>query len=274
MKILYTLHYLGTGNCFWNLNQNEKISASTAWRCVNDGIYAMGRSEVINKWIPWYSPVTARSMESRFYEKYKLRRIIAAVDGTHCPVLHPSAHETVYINRKGWSSVNVMIVCDLDFVIRYFDCSWPGSSHDARVISQSEVPNLMRQIEDFSLIADCGYACRKWCLTPYPSNMVLDQNQDRYQRRLCAARVIVEQTIGILKNRCRILQRPFRSKIEKFGSVCMAACVMHNMARHFKLQLPDDASNSIEQPPHEQQVQNADIGNAVRNSYVTRYCMT
>ena len=41
MRILCTLHYLGTGNCFWNIGNEESVSTTSAWRSIYDGINAL-----------------------------------------------------------------------------------------------------------------------------------------------------------------------------------------------------------------------------------------
>lgn len=272
MKLLYALQYLGTGNFFWNITQESNMSKATTWRYVQDGLEAMCCAQIVEKWIPWFTIDNARSMSSKFNAKYKLPRVIAAVDGTHCPILHPTQHEGAYINRKGWPSINVMLICDIDFVIRYVDASWPGSTHDARIMTESHVPNLMNNLSGFILLADSAYSCKVWCLTPYPSQIVLTQNQNRYQNRICAARVIIEQTIGILKNRCQILKRPFRSRLDKIGKIVTAACVMHNMARHYNQADVDNygESNELHQPTYDY-AENIGVANQVQDAYVRHY---
>jgi len=41
-------------------------------------------------------------------------KVIGAVDGTHIPVFPPKENRDAFINRKGWASLNVMLVCTHD----------------------------------------------------------------------------------------------------------------------------------------------------------------
>ena len=52
------------------------------------------------------------------------------------------------------------------------------------------------------LLADGGYACTRYMLTPYRSPEGPAQN--RYNGALCRTRVTVEQSFGILKQRFQV----------------------------------------------------------------------
>lgn len=45
-----------------------------------------------------------------FYENFSLPGVIACVDGTHVKILKPVVDESVFLNRKGYYSLNAMIV--------------------------------------------------------------------------------------------------------------------------------------------------------------------
>lgn len=47
---------------------------------------------------------------SYFFNKYKIPGVIGIVDGTHIPILKPNKDEHAFFNRKGFHSINTMIV--------------------------------------------------------------------------------------------------------------------------------------------------------------------
>ena len=85
-----------------------------------------------------------------------------------------------------------------------------------------------------TLIDVYAYPCRWYLVTSYDAHMRtnLTVEQETFQRLLIAARQNIEQTIGILKQRFHVLQRPARYALHKVPSVILACCVLHNLCRH------------------------------------------
>ncbi|XP_054741540.1 putative nuclease HARBI1 [Anastrepha obliqua] len=65
------------------------------------------------RWIQF--PVTAEEkskIATAFYTKHKIPSVVGCVDGTHVKIIAPSENSHLYYNRKGYYSLNVMLVCD------------------------------------------------------------------------------------------------------------------------------------------------------------------
>ena len=60
-------------------------------------------------------------------------------DGTHVPILVPNENHADYVNRKGYHSIIMQAVVDHSNLYRYVVIGWPGSVHDARVLSNSKI---------------------------------------------------------------------------------------------------------------------------------------
>lgn len=52
-----------------------------------------------------------------FYEKYKIPGITGCIDGTHVRIIRPHLDEHLYYNRKGYFSMNPMIVSTMRYLI-------------------------------------------------------------------------------------------------------------------------------------------------------------
>jgi hypothetical protein len=56
-----------------------------------------------------------------------------AIDGTHIPVIVAWKDKIKYTNRKGYTSQDVIKICNFDMRFTFAVSGWPGSVHDTRV---------------------------------------------------------------------------------------------------------------------------------------------
>ena len=74
-----------------------------------------------------------------FLGRRGLQGVIGAIDGSHVAIKAPGTHQDVYINKKGFHSVVLQAVCDHRML--FTDCfvGYPGSTHGARVLKNSDL---------------------------------------------------------------------------------------------------------------------------------------
>ncbi|KAI9087913.1 hypothetical protein K1719_030243 [Acacia pycnantha] len=58
-----------------------------------------------------------------------------AIDGSHIPAIPPTNDQIRFIGRKGYPTHNVMLVCNFDMIFTFAVVGWPGTAHDARILS-------------------------------------------------------------------------------------------------------------------------------------------
>ena len=68
-----------------------------------------------------------------FYSMAGFPNVIGCIDCTHVKVTAPSRNEREYVNRKGYHSINVQLICDADLKILNCVVKWPGSVHDSQI---------------------------------------------------------------------------------------------------------------------------------------------
>ena len=88
------------------------------------------------------------------------------------------------------------------------------------------------------LLADSGYACRSFCLTPYLH--ADEQFQRNYNRAHARTRVKVEQSFGLLKRRFPCLHTELRVSPDRACPIITSCFVLHNIAIKRHDLLPDD----------------------------------
>ncbi|KAJ1150870.1 hypothetical protein NDU88_003657 [Pleurodeles waltl] len=80
-----------------------------------------------------------------FYALGHITNIIGAIDGTHV-AFAPRRNEQVYRNRKSYHSLNVQVVCLADQYISHVNAKYPGSVHDAYILSNNSIPYVVGQL--------------------------------------------------------------------------------------------------------------------------------
>ena len=81
----------------------------------------------------------------KFYEMAEFPGMVGCVDGTHIRIQSPSEQEYEYVNRKGYHSLNVQLICDADCRIINCVIKWPGSTHDSRISKESAIFRVWRR---------------------------------------------------------------------------------------------------------------------------------
>jgi hypothetical protein len=62
---------------------------------------------------------------------------IGAIDRTHIAVVVPTNQVVQHIGRHGYTTQNVLAVCDFDMRFTFVVVGWPGSVHDMRVLNDA-----------------------------------------------------------------------------------------------------------------------------------------
>ncbi|XP_067616529.1 putative nuclease HARBI1 isoform X2 [Eurosta solidaginis] len=79
------------------------------------------------------------------FEPDDSQSLIGCVDGTHIGLEKPIANEHMYFNRKGYHSINSMIICDHTYKILAINCQYGAAAHDSFVWKHSD---QRRDLED------------------------------------------------------------------------------------------------------------------------------
>ena len=87
------------------------IPKCTISRIVSRVSTALARKQ--HEFIRWPSTAAERQeIKQGFFEKGGFPGVIGCIDGTHIRIQGPSVHESDFLNRKGFHSINVQAICD------------------------------------------------------------------------------------------------------------------------------------------------------------------
>lgn len=112
LQLAATLRFLAVG-CFQGVVANDlniSIGRTTMcrilWRVMN-----VLEDKLCAAWINInLSDAEMRSSKLYFYAKFGFPGVIGCVDGTHIRIIQPHLDSSFYYNRKGYFSINAMIV--------------------------------------------------------------------------------------------------------------------------------------------------------------------
>ena len=174
--VLMYLRYLATGSFMLISGELLNLSKSSCHRAVH--LVAEKISHLHNDLIKF--PDSLSRIKQKFLQKSRFPEIIGAIDCTQIKIQSPSRENgEIFRNRKGYFSINVQAVCDLDQ--RFLDvvCQWPGSTHDSRIFNNSRLRVRLDEGElQGKLLGDAGYPLLPYLITPYPQNVSRERSSN------------------------------------------------------------------------------------------------
>lgn len=167
---------------------------------------------------------------NEFSGRSGLQGVIGAIDG---PTKAPGANQDAYIIRKGFHSVVLQAVCDHRMF--FTDCfvGYPGSTHDARVLENSDLCDRVLESVDTMfpnstyLLGDSAYPLSPWLMTPYKDTGHLSARQRNYNFLHSSTRMVIERAFALLKGRFRRLKYVDLDRLEDLPDIVLVACTIY-----------------------------------------------
>ena len=165
---------------------------------------------------------------------------VGARDGSHIPIRGSYGQRKLLWCFKGFYSLVLQIVAGADYKILTATMGHAGNSHDSTIMRKHSFwknreqifPQGSRVIEGVTIkyfeIGDSAFPLTTRSMKPFTHNKLTDA-QAYYNYRLSSARMVVEQTFGLLKGRFRILLFTNESSITTVNVITIACCILHNM---------------------------------------------
>ena len=158
---------------------------------------------------------------------------LGARDGSHIPIRGTFANRKILWCFKGFYSLVLQIVAGADYRILAATMGHAGNTHDSTIKKNHSFwknredifPPRSRVIEGVRIpyleIGDSAFKLTPRSMKPYTHNKLTDA-QAYYNYRHSGARMVVEQTFGLLKERFRILLCTNESSVPTVNAITMA----------------------------------------------------
>ncbi|KAJ1151798.1 hypothetical protein NDU88_004577 [Pleurodeles waltl] len=171
--------------------------------------------------------------------------------------------------------MNVQMVCLADQYISQVNAMFPGSVHDAYILQNSSIPDMMGELQRHRvwLLGDSGYPNLSWLLTPVRNPRT--RAEERYNEAHGRTRRVIERTFGLLKARFRCLHMTGGSLFYSPKKVCdiiIACSMLHNLALPFLQEDdPDDGVVAAGEPVDSDEEEADEDENDNRESVIQQY---
>ncbi|EYC38458.1 hypothetical protein Y032_0715g1772 [Ancylostoma ceylanicum] len=210
-------------------------SQKTVSNIVRRVVVALNHPDIVKRFIV-FKPTDREWCAKRadeFARAGKFSNVIGCIDGTLVKIKTPSENGPEYMSRKGFSCLNVCVICDAVGRILYVNSGFPGSAHDASVWNHCAGSSAFASgeaIQGYALLGDCGYSNGSGIITPYrPTSIRGDSRKERYNREHARIRARVERLFGRWKTRFAILSDKIRLSANRAKKVVIACAVLHNI---------------------------------------------
>ncbi|XP_051198596.2 uncharacterized protein [Lolium perenne] len=239
---------LGSPQSVSQVQNRFKRSKETINRKFAEVLYCVNQlaGDIIKPIDPLFPTVHERLRDSRFTPHFD--GAIGAIDGTHIPVTVPAAHMVNHVGRYGYSTQNVMAVCDFDLRFTSIVAGWPGSVHDTRIFKDTLFKfeaNFPHPPPGRYYLVDSGYPNQDGYLSPYTGTKYhLPEfrlagpptgKKEIFNHAHSSLRNAIERTFGVLKQKWRILRGVPSYPLEKQTEIIIACMGLHNFIRDSQL---------------------------------------
>lgn len=229
IQLFIFLRFLASGQFYNALGDLHGVTAPTVCQILKRVSHAV--ASLHGNYINMPQPNDYNRVKREFYELSGFPGVLGLIDCTHIPLVFnvPPVNAGLYVNRKGFFSINVQVVSDSRYRIMNIVARWQGSVHDSRIWNNSRVcAEFEAGHYDGYLLGDCGYQCSHILLTPLRN--VQNAAEGRYNRAHITTRSSIERAFGLWKRRFPILKYGMRIKLENVPPLIVALAVIHNIA--------------------------------------------
>ncbi|XP_071631574.1 putative nuclease HARBI1 [Temnothorax longispinosus] len=246
LQVLIALRFYAKGCYQTELGDLHGVSQPTVSRIVAKV------SKAIAAHLPHFVhfPDIMEALQMEFYNIAGFSQVIGCIDCTHIRIKCPDQERAMlYINRKGFYSINVQVVCDAQRRILDIVARWRGSAHDSRIWNSSRLKEEFEERRMTGiLLGDAGYPCRPYLLTPFLQPQTDTQN--RYNWAHIRTRLTVERCFGEWKGMFRALQNNMQINLETAKVAIIAMAILFNIRKqfnNFEYEIDDEENQSDEE---------------------------
>ncbi|KAJ8393925.1 hypothetical protein AAFF_G00054580 [Aldrovandia affinis] len=187
------------------------------------------------------------TIAEEFRQHWNFPNCLGSIDGKHVNIQAPSKSGSLYFNYKGTYSIVLLAVVDARYRFRVVDVGAYGRRSDGGTLASSSSARPCRMADWTSLKTGCCQKQSTWDANPMSlwqmrhshcrdtscahSRVQPLQKEQGIQLPTLRAKMIVENTFGILSAQWRMYRRVIGTSPGNVEKCVKATCVLHNFIR-------------------------------------------
>ena len=261
-RLAICLRFLATGDSYRTIACSYRVGVSTVARIVTQ-VTKVIWDALVPEFMPVPTTEDWRSIAEGFHRRWAFPNCLGSIDGKHVVIRAPDNSGSLFYNYKGTYSVVLLAVVDWDYFFRVVDVGSYGRTSDGGVLANSNFgqklldgtlglpPDALLPGADhmgqqpYVFVADEAFPLRCNLMRPFPGHQ--SGSHRVFNFRLSHARLIVENTFGILTSQWRMYRGVIGVSPANVDACVKATCVLHNFLRR-----TSKTTNRTTRPPADQ----------------------
>lgn len=246
-RLLVTIRYMATGELYRNsMRWNHRMPHNTISVVIREVVVALYEEYKDEMWTLPSTPEEWKEIAQGFSDRWNFHHCVGAIDGKHVKIVKPKKSGDKYFNYKRFHSIVLLAVVDSKYVFRWCNVGSPGKNADAGIFKRSTLSTALERgtlglpapdpLPDddrdmpYFIVGDEAFPLRPWLMKIFP-NRNLTHAERIFNYRLSRARLVVENSFGILANRWRCLTTPMQQEPDNVTKIVQGCLTLHNVLR-------------------------------------------
>uniref|UniRef100_A0A3P9LIS6 DDE Tnp4 domain-containing protein n=1 Tax=Oryzias latipes TaxID=8090 RepID=A0A3P9LIS6_ORYLA len=264
-RLSVCLRYLATGDSYRTIATSYRVGVSTVAIIIPEVLTAIWDG-LVEDFMAVPSAEDWRSIAEEFHQRWNFPNCCGAVDGKHVILKVPPNLGSQLHNCKGPFSVVLLAVVDALGRFRVIDVGDYGRTSDGGILANSTLGQALRcgtlnlppdhpfpgaeqrGPQPHVFVADEAFPLRRNMMRPFPGRALTPERRI-FNYRLSRARLVVEDTFGLLFAQWRLFRRLVDVRPEVLEKFVKTTCLLHNFIRSSASEAPvEEAVATAEEP--------------------------
>lgn len=154
IKLFAAIRHFASGSYQTDIGENKYISLSqpSVSRSIHEVVNSVHESGLFSETIQFPNNLEKLETNRRgFWDVHRFPGCIGCIDCTHVAIVPPMKAdllypEHIYVNRKGYHSINTQLICNAEKEIISVNAKFPGSTADSYIWNNCNIHPIMVEI--------------------------------------------------------------------------------------------------------------------------------